>query len=331
MTKLIFTGGRQSESNLSYFNKEWNNGVSGVIFEYDTKTEQIVEKINYQTPSENRPSKNYSISFKSGSIYEKKLFVTTLTEVLIFSLPDYKLIETISLNIFNDLHHVILYDKSLFIVVTGLDIVIRYSIENKNIEKIYNCFPEVDTWKRFNKKTDYRKVSTTKPHKSHPNHVSIYNNRVYITRYKQQDVLVYSMDGKVLDVIRLDNGIPHDGLIFRNKFTYTTVNGKIIKIDSDNLSKVKVYDLNIHEKKGRSLGWCRGYQELQSYNYVGFSRIRPTKFMENIKWLGNKITDKVKLKMQTRVVKYNNDFTEVKNIINLEEYKMNWIFSILKY
>ena len=56
--------------------------------------------------------------------------------------------------------------------------------------------------------------------------------------------------------------------------------------------------LNIHEKKGRSLGWCRGYQELQSYNYVGFSRIRPTKFMENIKWLGNKITDKVKLKMQ---------------------------------
>ena len=65
MTKLIFTGGRQSESNLSYFNKEWNNGVSGVIFEYDTKTEQIVEKINYKTPKENRPLKNYSISFKS--------------------------------------------------------------------------------------------------------------------------------------------------------------------------------------------------------------------------------------------------------------------------
>ena len=53
--------------------------------------------------------------------------------------------------------------------------------------------------------------------------------------------------------------------------------------------------------------------------------------MENIKWLGNKITDKVKLKMHTRVVKYNNDFSEVKNIINLEEYNMNWIFSILKY
>ena len=49
-----------------------------------------------------------------------------------------------------------------------------------------------------------------------------------------------SMDGKILDVIRLDKGIPHDGLIFRNKFTYTTVNGKIIKIDSDNLSKMKV-------------------------------------------------------------------------------------------
>ena len=50
MTKLIFTGGRQSESNLSYFNKEWNNGVSGVIFEYDTKTEQIVEKLIIKLP-----------------------------------------------------------------------------------------------------------------------------------------------------------------------------------------------------------------------------------------------------------------------------------------
>ena len=34
--KIIITGGRQSNSSLSYFNKEWSNGVRGVIFEYDT-------------------------------------------------------------------------------------------------------------------------------------------------------------------------------------------------------------------------------------------------------------------------------------------------------
>ena len=32
--KIIITGGRQSNSSLSYFNKEWSNGVRGVIFEY---------------------------------------------------------------------------------------------------------------------------------------------------------------------------------------------------------------------------------------------------------------------------------------------------------
>ena len=50
-----------------------------------------------------------------------------------------------------------------------------------------------------------------------------------------------------------------------------------------------------------------------------------------IKILGNKITDKVKLKMPTRIVCYNKDFSKINETINLEDYKMNWIFSILKY
>ena len=331
MTKLIFTGGRQSDSKLSYFNKEWNNGISGIILEYDTITKKVCEKINYKTPEKYRPTKDYSISFKSGSIHNKKLYITTLTEILIFSLPDYNMIDRISLKLFNDLHHVIYYKRNLFIVVTGLDIVLKYSLEKKNIEKIYNCYHELDTWDRFDTKTDYRKINTTKPHKSHPNHVSIFQNKLFITRYKQQDVIIYSMEGKIIDYIKINKGIPHDGLLFNNNFTYTTVNGKIIKINPNNFSKINTIDLNIHEKKGRSLGWCRGYQELNSRSFVGFSRIRPTKFMENIKWLGNKITDKVKLKMPTRVIEYNNNFSKINNTIMLEEYKMNWIFSILKY
>ena len=64
---------------------------------------------------------------------------------------------------------------------------------------------------------------------------------------------------------------------------------------------------------------------------MGYSRIRPTKFGENIKWLGSKLTDKVKLKMPTRIECYNKNFSEILNTINLEDYKMNWVFSILKY
>lgn len=42
--KLIITGGRQSKSSSSYFNKEWNNGISGIIYEYDAIKETIKKK-----------------------------------------------------------------------------------------------------------------------------------------------------------------------------------------------------------------------------------------------------------------------------------------------
>lgn len=328
--KLIITGGRQSNSSLSYFNKEWSNGIYGVIYEYDIKNDSLLEKVKYKTPLEFRAKENFSISFKSGSIHNNKLYITTLTEVLIYSLPEYNLEERISLKLFNDLHHVINHKNDLYIVVTGLDIVIRYSLSEKKVLCIYNCFPEIETWNRFDKNKDYRKINTTKPHFSHPNHVTIQNNKLFITRYKQQDVLVYSLDGKIIDNIILNEGIPHDGCVFKNKFIYTVVNGKIIEINKNNFNEKKIFDLNKFQKDNKSLGWCRGFQKIDSNNYVGFSRIRPTKFIENVKWLGNKLSDKVKLKMPTRLVCYNKNYSRLIKEINLEDYRINWIFSILK-
>ena len=94
----------------------------------------IEEKISYKTPLDNRPIDNYSISFKSGSIHNNKLYVTTLTEILIFDLPEYKLVDRISLNIFNDLHHVIYHEENLLIVITGLDLVVKFSLNEKKIK-----------------------------------------------------------------------------------------------------------------------------------------------------------------------------------------------------
>ena len=92
-----------------------------------------------------RPKNDYSISFKSGSINQGKLYVTTLTEILILSLPDYKIIDKISLNIFNDLHHVIYEKGFLYIVVTGLYLTIEYDLDKKKISKFFNCYREKKT------------------------------------------------------------------------------------------------------------------------------------------------------------------------------------------
>ena len=329
--KIIISGGRQSKSSLSYFNKEWSSGVSGVIFEYDTDSKKIEEMFNYETPKKYRAEKDYSISFKSGSIDNNKLYITTLTEILIIGLPNYKLIEKISLNLFNDLHHVVHEKNFLYIVVTGLDLVLQYDLIKKRVSNYYNCFREADTWDRFDKNKDYRKLNTTKPHFSHPNHVTIHNNKVYITRYKQEDVLVYEKKGKYIGNIKLGNGIPHDGSIFKNEFIYTTVTGKIIKVDIRKEKINKIIDLNKFAKDNSSLGWCRGYNSAKNLNYVGFSRIRPTKFIENIKWLGSKINDKYKLKMPTRVEIYDNKYSKIIDTIELERVGLNWVFSILKY
>ena len=108
---------------------------------------------------------------------------------------------------------------------------------------------EADTWDRFDKNKDYRKLNTTKPHFSHPNHVTIHNNKVYITRYKQEDVLVYEKKGKYIGNIKLGNGIPHDGSIFKSEFIYTTVTGKIIKVDISKEKINKIIDLNKFAKE----------------------------------------------------------------------------------
>ena len=73
----------------------------------------MLEKVKYKTPLEFRAKENFSISFKSGSIHNNKLYITTLTEVLIYSLPEYNLEERISLKLFNDLHHVINHKNDL--------------------------------------------------------------------------------------------------------------------------------------------------------------------------------------------------------------------------
>ena len=329
--KIIISGGRQSKSSLSYFNKEWSNGVCGVIFEYDTNSKKIEEKFTYETPEKFRAEKDYSISFKSGSIFDNKLYITTLTEILILSLPNYKLIERVSLNLFNDLHHVVYDNNFLYIVVTGLDLVLQYDLTKKRVSNYYNCFREIDIWERFDKNTDYRKLNTTKPHFSHPNHITIKHNKLYITRYKQEDVLIYEKNGKYIGNIKLGNGIPHDGSIYGEEFIYTTVTGKILKVDIEEEKINKIIDLNKFAIDDSSLGWCRGYSSAENLNYVGFSRIRPTKFIENIKWLGSKITDRYKLKMPTRVEIYDNEFSKIIDTIELEKAGLNWVFSVLKY
>ncbi len=46
-----------------------------------------------------------------------------------------------------------------------------------------------DTWARFSRQIDYRKVPTTKPHRSHPNFAFLLEGDIWTTRCDQKDAI----------------------------------------------------------------------------------------------------------------------------------------------
>ena len=49
----------------------------------------------------------------------------------------------------------------------------------------------------------------------------------------------------------------------------------------------QIIDLNqMTPRSGQVLGWCRGVLPIdERYVWVGFTRVRPTKFVENVAWI----------------------------------------------
>jgi hypothetical protein len=79
---------------------------------------------------------------------------------------------------------------------------------------------------------------------------------------------------------RLHDGLVSDGLVY-----FTTVDGKIAIADAERLEVVEVVDLTTMSPSDTRLGWCRGVHVEGTMAWVGFSRIRPTKFRENVGWV----------------------------------------------
>jgi hypothetical protein len=80
---------------------------------------------------------------------------------------------------------------------------------------------------------------------------------------------------------------PHDGYLSGDRIYFTTVDGHVVIANRKTLKVEDTIDLNqMSGEPGRVLGWCRGLLPLdERYLWVGFSRVRPTKFVENVAWV----------------------------------------------
>jgi hypothetical protein len=323
MSRLYVLGARQRNLFLKH-EEEWNLYEAALILELDTESGRVRTCVEYRTPLEARASENSSVVFKSGALDGDILYTCTSTEVLIFKVPEFRRIHYISHPFFNDLHHVTPTSRgTLLAAITGLDMVVEFDRRGEILAE-WSVLPE-DPWSRFSRSTDYRKVETTKPHKSHPNFVFVLEGEIWATRFRQRDAVSLTGLPKRIDIAVQS---PHDGILHGNKLLFTAVDGRVIVANPSNLQIERIVDLKCIDGQDALLGWCRGLLPLDARRvWVGFTRIRKTRFRENILWVTNVLREGMREK-PTHIALYDIENMQCTQEFDLEAHGMNIVFSI---
>ena len=324
MAKLYVVGGKQKQLAVKR-EEEWNLYESALILEVDTVSGAVEVCVEYKTPPEARAHRDSSSVFKSSTRVGNMLYACTNTEIITYRLPDFEVLNYVSLRCFNDVHHVTpSHDGNLLVVSTGLDMVLRMTPQGNVIED-WSVIDE-PVWQRFSRDIDYRKIESTKPHRAHPNFVFELDNEVWVTRFQQRDAICLSRRGPR---IAIDIERPHDGLVSGQDLFFTTVDGHLVIAGKACRSIKQIIDLRKVDDSDSLLGWCRGVLPQNADRcWVGFTRVRKTKILENILWV-KRVFKEGMVEKPTHITLYS--LSEMSRIqeIDLEAFGMNIIFSIL--
>jgi hypothetical protein len=277
---LYIVGGRQRMLRpLRAGNQNWDGYEEGVILRIDPSTGQGKVCVSYVSPPELGLPENSAITFQAGALQDDLMYVCTQTEVLIYQLPEFKQIGYLSLPFFNDLHHVRPTPKgNLLIANAGLEMVLEMTPAGE-ICNVWNVLGE-EPW-QLSSGTDFRKVST-KPHRSHPNYLFYVDSEPWATRFHQGDAICLTQPDKQ---IKISDERIHDGVVADGHIYFTSVNGWVYVANSSTLMIEKTINLSEMHPDDTLLGWCRSLFVDRGKLWVGFSRIRPTKWRENVTWL----------------------------------------------
>jgi hypothetical protein len=284
MDDSFFVIGGQQKQAFSHKNEEYTRFGTATIAEYTIGgAARLV--VSHVTPSE-WCAEGGSVVFKSGSLHGGHLYACTQTEVLVYALPDFQLVRTLSLPCFNDVHHVLPSSNgTLLVVSTGLDMILRIDRDDQIVE----CWDSLGRkpWSKWSQDEDYRRWLTTKPHDSHPNFVFEHGQDVWVSRFEQKDAICLTDPSK-----RIDIGIerPHDGHVEGDLAYFTTVDGHVVIANLVSCKVERVIDLHACDPDNTHTGWARGLKLLPSGQVlVAFSTLRVTKFRENVRWVKQRV------------------------------------------
>lgn len=324
MTDIYVVGGRQQKGWCRRGEEaRYSSGTIGLLRPFKACFEPILE---YVSPPEVCPEEDPSIVFKAATLEGDRLYACTTTEVIIYQIPEFCEIGYISLPHFNDVHHVRpCPDGNLLVASTGLDMVVKISPTGETLHE-WNVLGE-DTWRRFSRAVDYRRVSSTKPHRSHPNYLFYIGEDIWVTRFYQRDAICLNAPGKRIDIAI---EAPHDGIVYEDRVYFTTVDGHIVIANTNNLRVERVLDLNEWNETKKVLGWCRGLAVLdRDHIIVGFTRLRDTKWYDNVRWVQYKVGLRDNLGgLPTRIGLYDIRRGRLCWEYDLEPHGYNTVFSI---
>lgn len=322
MSSFYVVGGRVRSSIFRKL-EEWQSCEQALVIELDPGSNRSKVNVEYLSPVAVCPQDSPAILFKSATLRNNKLYTCTSTEVLVYELPDFRLVHYISLPCFNDLHHVYPSHRgTILAVVTGLDMVVELTTAG-GVVKEWSVLDE-NLWTRFSRQVDYRLVPTTKPHKSHPNHVFELDEEIWVTRLHQRDAICLTKRGPRIDIAVQQ---PHDGYVVGDKIYFTTVDGNVVIANTRTLQVEETINLNtMSGQSSQILGWCRGLLPLdERWLWVGFTRVRPTKFIENVAWIKNRSQKH----MPSHLALYDLKLQKCELEIELEPHGIGVVFSLL--
>lgn len=320
MKSLLVLGGQQRALRSALADDQnWYDYQKGLILQVNPATGAAATCVEYVSPPE-ACGEGDPVLFKSGSVQDNTLYVCTQTEVLVYALPCFEQIGYVSLACFNDVHHVRpTPDGHLLIANSGLEMVLEVTLDGRVLRE-WNVLGD-EPWEKFSKYVDYRKGVSTKPHKAHPNHVFYVGEDLWVTRFEQKDAMCLTRPGQ-----RIQIGIErvHDGVIYDQLLYFTTVNGHIVIANPTTCKIEEVIDLNKMADQDTLLGWCRSIMIDEDKVWVGFSRIRPTKFRETLSWIRLGFNRSLPTHVACYDLKRNRCLAEV----DLEKHGLNAVFSI---
>lgn len=298
----------------------WNQFETALVFRM--RDGEIVERLEYEGSAIDREV-GLSVCFKAATIEGDRAYTCTNTEVLEIDLRRFRIVERHTHRGFNDLHHVTRVGDRFFVAGTGTDSVFEYTEAFELVRRYAVAGDEIIA--RHGEDADYRRIPNTKPHAAHPNFVAAWDGEVWVTNFAQ--CRVESLTSQRRYTIS-ENRI-HDGVPALGKVWFTAVNGEVIKLDPKT-GATERFDLTPMTQANRLLGWCRGIAPYSETDVlVGFSKLRETKFRENLKWIGNKLLGQnFILSLPTRIARYDLARGAETWRFDLDQHGMDAVFSI---